>query len=138
VTSSITLPRLRRALGGALVLAALAMSGCTGKPTGTVSGKVTYKGQPVTSGEVQFIDQSKGLGASGKLDGSGNYTLEGQLPAGTYKVYIQPPIPEQLPPGQKPKPSTFTVPLKYQNADTTTMTKEVKAGKNDVTIEVPN
>jgi len=128
--------RPRRALGG-LLLVALVLTGCQGgKKMGTVSGKVTYKGNPVTAGEVQFTMPEKGLGSSAKLDDSGAYTLAGQLEAGTYKVYIQPPTPEQLPPGQAPKPVKFDVPRKFQNLTTTPLTKEVKAGANDIPIEL--
>jgi len=132
---SVTFPHLRRTCGGLLLLAVLlALVGCS-KPTGTVSGKVTYKGAPLTSGEVQFVDPAKGTGSSGKLDSSGNYTLTGQLPAGTYKVYVQPPIPEQLPPGQVSKRAPFPVPPKYQDPAQTPVSKEVKAGKNDITVD---
>jgi len=135
VLCSVTFPHLRRALGGSLLLAVLALVGCS-KPMGTVSGKVTYKGAPVTSGEVQFIDQAKGKGASGKLDGEGKYTLSGQLEAGKYKVYIQAPVPEQLPPGQVSKRPPFTVPPKFQDPGQTPVTKEVKAGANDIPIDL--
>src|SRR5207248_2752857 len=113
------------------------LTGCGGgKKMGTVSGKVMYKGQPVTAGEVQFYIPEKGLGSSGKLDDSGAYTLAGSLEAGSYKVYIQPPIPEQLPPGTAPKRVTFDVPKKFQDVKSTPLTKEVKAGSNDIPIEL--
>jgi len=137
VLRTVTFPHLRRAVGAlSLLLAVSALVGCGSKPTGSVSGKVTYKGAPVTSGEVQFIDSAKGKGASGKLDGSGNYTLSGQLEAGTYKVYLQAPTPEQLPPGQVSKRPPFNVPPKYQDPGQTPITKEVKAGKNEIPIDL--
>jgi len=130
-------PLLRRA-PAVLILAALVLVGCKGKQTGSVSGKVTFKGAPLTTGEVQFINLEKGSGSSGKLDSSGNYTLAGQLDAGTYKVYVQPPVQEQLPPDQAKlaKRPTFNVPPKYQDPRQTPITKEVKPGANDIPISI--
>jgi len=132
---SITFPRLQRSLG-VLVLIALVLVGCKGKQTGTVSGKVTFKGKPLTSGEVQFINPEKGAGSSGQLDSSGNYTLAGQLEAGKYKVYIQPPTPEQLPPGKVSTRPPFDVPPKFQDPSQTPISKDVKVGPNDIPIEI--
>jgi len=133
-----TFSHTRRAVGVLLLVgAALALAGCKGKPTGSVSGKVTYKGQPLTTGEVQFYAPEKGAGAGGKLDGSGNYTLQGAIDVGTYKVYVQPPVPEQLPPGTPPpKAAPFNIPPKYQTPQSTPLTKEVKAGNNDIPIDI--
>jgi len=135
---SITFPHLRRALGGLLLLVALVLVGCKGKQEGTVSGTVKRQGKPVPIGSVQFINSEKGAGASGQLDSSGNYTLEGKLEAGTYKVYLQAPVPEQLPPGQVSKRPPFDIPPKYQDPAQTPFTKEVKEGKNEVNLDLPD
>jgi len=133
-------PSRRRVLGASLLLVAalsvLLLAGCKGKPTGTVSGKVTYKGQAVTTGSVNFFAPEKGIGADAKLDSSGKFTLSQPLEAGTYKVYVTPPLPEQLPPGSTAKPAPFDVPKKYQDAVTTSVSKEVKPGPNDIPIEL--
>jgi hypothetical protein len=47
-------------------------------------------------------------------------------------------LPEQLPPGQVSKRPPFKVPPKYQDPGQTTITKEVKAGVNDISIEIPD
>jgi hypothetical protein len=96
------------------------------------------KGEPVTSGSVNFVMTDKGIAAQGTLDANGNYKLEGEVQPGTYKVYFQPPLPEQLPPGQVSKRPPFKVPPKYQDPGQTTITKEVKAGVNDISIEIPD
>jgi len=116
----------------------LVLGGCTAeKPSGTVSGTVKYKGAPVASGNVNFVDPAKGTASQAKLDGSGNFTLPGTLEAGTYKVYINPPIPEQLPPGQAPKKvAKLDLPPKYQDPGQTPVSKEVKAGPNTITIDL--
>ena len=129
---------MRRALGSLLLLGAILVAvGCERKvPEGTVSGKVTYKGKAVTTGSVNFTDSQKGIGSQGPLDGSGNYTIPDPLQVGTYKVFIQPPIPEQLPPGTPPKKPGVAIPSKYQDAGKSTLSFEVKAGKNDINIEL--
>jgi hypothetical protein len=124
---------------GALLLPGLLLflAGCEGVPAGTVAGTVKYKGAPVTAGTVNFYDPGKGNASQGALDGSGNFTLQGSLAAGTYKVYVQPPVPEQLPPGQVPKKvPRLTLPPKYQDPAQTPVSREVKAGSNTFTIEL--
>jgi hypothetical protein len=115
----------------------LILAGCTGKPTGVVSGTVKYKGAPVTAGVVYFYDPTTGQAAPGQLDDSGNFKLDAPLLAGTYKVYLNPPIPEQLPPGQAPKKAPrFDLPPKYQDPAQTPVSKEVKAGANTIPIDL--
>ncbi len=78
-TSQVCPPRAACGLVVALLLA-----GCGGDPSkpklGKVSGTVTYKGQPVTSGTVRFTpDASKGgetgQVASGQIESDGSYEL---------------------------------------------------------------
>jgi hypothetical protein len=138
MTWSVCSSRPRRAAGGWVFVAALVLAGCAGKPMGNVSGKVTYRGQPVTRGTVQFYDPEQGRGASGPLDASGAYTLSAPISPGNYKVYIQPPLPEQLPPGTRQKAVAFEVPKQYQDANSTPLTKAVTPGNNDIPIELPN
>lgn len=117
----------------------LILMGCggTGKPTGTVTGTVKYKGSPVSSGTVNFHDPTKGKAYQGVLDGSGNFTLKDPVEVGTYKVYINPPIPEQLPPGTALKKAPpFNLPPKYQDPGQTPISREVKTGPNNITIDV--
>jgi len=126
----------RRGPGVVVLFGVLVLVGCSNsKPVGSITGKVTYKGQPVTSGSINFIAPDRGIGADCKLDASGNYSIK-ELDAGTYKVYIQPPIPEQLEPGKVAKKEKFEVPTKYQDPQQTTISKEVKAGKNDIPVEI--
>ena len=59
------------------------LAGCQTKaPPATVSGKVTYKNQPLTSGFVNFYMPEKGIAAQGQIDADGNYKLEGEIIAG--------------------------------------------------------
>ncbi|MFO0877731.1 MAG: hypothetical protein U0840_10290 [Gemmataceae bacterium] len=128
----------RRALALLVLSSAVALVGCAGgKPTGSVSGKVSYKGAPVTSGFVNFFAPERGAASQGKITESGTYTLEGVVDAGTYKVYLQPPLPEQLPPGTKPKAKApFSVPAKFLDGNSSPLSKEVKSGKNDINLDL--
>lgn len=132
--------RISRRVPAAPIFAGLllALTGCSaGKPEGTVSGTVKYKGAPVTVGTVNFFSAEKGSASEAPLDGSGNFKLAGGLEVGTYKVYIQPPIPEQLPPGKAPKSvARLTIPPKYQDLGQTPVTREVKEGPNTFVIEL--
>ncbi len=131
--------RPRRVVGMLLFSATLlVLVGCTTeRPNGTVKGTVKYKGSPVTTGSVNFYDPAKGAASQGTLDSSGNFTLPGTLEVGTYKVYLQPPIPEQLPPGKAPaKKARFDVPPKYQDPSQTPVKKEVKVGPNEIPIDL--
>jgi hypothetical protein len=64
-------------------LAALILVPCSGCGSGSgavtalvpVKGKVTYKGQPLTSGVVHFEPDGYGRPATGKLQPDGSYTL---------------------------------------------------------------
>ena len=71
-----------RALLGALLL----LSGCgNGVETAAVSGKASYKGQPLANGSVSFYPQS-GHPINATIDSAGRYTAE--LPVGDYRVTV--------------------------------------------------
>jgi hypothetical protein len=116
--------------------ALLFILGC-GQPTGEVSGKVTYKGEPVTEGSVGLRMKSKGIAQDAKLDGSGTYTMPAPLPVGTYQAYYVPPTVEPQDPKIKAPPPKIksVVPKKHQDAQTSGVSVEVKTGKNDITID---
>jgi len=75
--------RVTRALTAALALAliGLGQAGCSnnGLNLGKVRGKVTYKGEPVTAGEILFMpDESKGTTgppALGSISSDGSYEM---------------------------------------------------------------
>lgn len=131
--TSVPLPR---ALRGACVLALGLLAGCSSeKPSGLVSGAVSYKGAAVSSGNVNF--QLKGAAASGgvaKIE-AGRYKLDAPLPVGTYEVYLTETFPDPKR-GVDTKPVPIGVPRKFLNATTSGLTFEVKAGPNDLPIEL--
>lgn len=112
------------------------IAGCgssTSKPSGSVSGRVTFQGQPVTSGVVNLMSKTLGAGASAPLGEDGKYRLNDPLEVGDYKVMITPPPPapprpEDGPP--KPRPTASDIPNKYRTEATTDLTATVKAGSN--------
>ncbi len=127
-------------LGGAFrarwsaVLTALTVlawcSGCGpgGPPTGSVSGKVTYKGQPLTTGVVTFINEKAGSGASSDLDPSGSYHIE-SIRTGDYNVAVH-----RRPPLLSEGPKVFenwklSIPDKYQDHQTSGLTVTVEEGR---------
>lgn len=124
-------------VGGLLVAAAVLMAGgCSReKAAGTVAGKVTYNGLPVSAGSVNFISTS-GVAASSKIDASGNFRIEEPLQAGEYKVFISPPAQEPTAPGTKATAAEkFEVPPKFREPGTSGIVVTVKAGKNEVPVQ---
>jgi len=142
MSKALTLPRpkLSRVLPLACSLAfAIVLSGCGGSSSGanSVTGKVTYKNGPV-SGLVVFVyGDSKEVSAPIQPDGSYNMV---NPPPGQVKIVIKP-----MPGGtggvtpkagapMKDAPSSEgnqnpPPPLKYQNQASSTLTFEVKTGK---------
>ncbi len=117
----------------------LAATGCGGGgSTGTVGGSVTYKGQPVTQGEVSFYSKDKGVGATAKLDATGKYTFDQPLAPGTYAVTVLPAPPEAAQPGAAPKALAAAVPKKYQDPASSGLSYTVKGGDNDYPIVLTN
>jgi hypothetical protein len=108
-----------------------------------VSGKVTYKGNPVTSGQVLFqpmkaagADKAAGVvrPAVGTIGPDGRYMMksfgerEGVLP-GEYEVavvsYADEPTPEEYAEGAVRK---LAVPERYTNGATSGLKRQVAAG----------
>jgi hypothetical protein len=136
---SILSRRLRRLV--ALSVAALALSGCGrgGTPQGTISGHVTWQGQPLTAGEVNLFQKETGTATTAPLDSSGDFEVDSRMPAGTYNVTFIPPRPKQLPPGTPlDEPLPFPVPWKYQDPTQSDLTAVVKKGSNELEIVIPD
>jgi hypothetical protein len=113
-----------RLAGGAAVLGVLLTAGC-GAPS--VSGKVTFNGQPLNGGAVTFHGADGQTGMSW-IDPEGNYSVP-KAPAGEVKVTVvvaqsrprpELPIQKEVPvhPGNKgggePAGKPVTIPDKYK------------------------
>ncbi len=107
-------------------------------PSAKASGQVTYKGKPVTAGEIYFVAAEKGFSANGTLDSEGKYQLSSGLPSASYKVYFAGPKVVQPPrPGVKaPKLDPFVLPAKYLREATSGQFADIKAGDNKVDFKL--
>ncbi len=111
--------------------------GCSGSKLVEVTGKVTYKGKPVSAGTISYIAADKPA-AYGELQPDGSYTLHTEKPGdgatpGLYQVIVVAMedqgglLPEQR--GALPPP---TVPHKYTSLATTDLKADVESGKKNV------
>jgi hypothetical protein len=111
------------ALVGAAVLLA-AGCGSADKPI-DIAGKVTFKGEPVAEGSVQFIEDRTGRGAEVDLGRDGTY--KARLFAGEYKVVVTPPYMVDQSSGM-PNPyykKVKNIPKKYHSTETSGLTAGV-------------
>lgn len=113
-------------LAGTLALVA----GCS-RERGSVVGRVTFQGKPVTGARIVFSDPEYGTYITAALDADGRFemrTAEGPgLWVGTYKVTIVPEL-EDPPIGPAPPPKPRTpppVPPKYMDPRTTPLIVDV-------------
>jgi hypothetical protein len=115
--------------------AALLLAGCsTGKPTGTLAGAVTYKGQPVVGMQLEVHRDGSGISTSAPLDAGGRFEVEAPIPVGVYELAVYPrPMADPATAAKMTK-----VPAKAQDRKTSGLTVEVKPGRNDVAIEIPD
>lgn len=117
-------------------LALVVLSGCGGsEPTGTVTGKVTLDGQPVTAGEIGFIS-AKGFSAVAEIGSDGSFTLEENLPVDKYTVTVNGPGLTEAPgeEGGDAVAAKTSIPEGYFDESTSDITQEIVAGPNTVTI----
>lgn len=98
-------------------------------PTGSLSGKVTLNGQPLTMGTLTFVDDRTGTGASAELDASGSYDIK-TIRTGHYRVAIYSPPPKPESPSQDVGAMKLNIPDKYRSPETSGLTATVKEGKN--------
>lgn len=112
---------LRSSFIAGFSLSLLLLNSCGGRPTGVVSGEITYKDQPLSLGTVAMIAED-GTVASGMIN-DGRYNIE-NVPVGPVKitVHVYPPSPMMAPPtgpvaGSKQKPLLVFVPIPDRYAD---------------------
>jgi hypothetical protein len=127
---------------------ALVLGGCgSGEehpPTIPVKGKVTHKGQPVTTGTITFQPGS-GQAATGQIQADGSYELstygekDGAV-EGHHKVMVvaNDGSPNMIP-GSTPgyKPGKDLVPKKYNNIDTSGLEATVSKDKPTIDFDLP-
>jgi hypothetical protein len=106
---------------------------------GQVTGRVTYRGEPVTKGAVVFEDNERGISVNAPLGGDGAFTARTHdlpgLPPGTYKLAVSPrtfgdgSAPLVVDPNSTATPTTI-IPEKYQQSATSGLTTVVAPGSN--------
>ena len=81
--------------GPAVALAVcVALAGCGGSGVVSVSGKLTYKGQPVTNAFINFVPADGGRPSMGETDKDGNFSLvydpqTNGAKVGKHRVFVQ-------------------------------------------------
>jgi hypothetical protein len=110
------------------------LAGCAkGHSTATVSGIVTYRGQPLTTGKIAFIDP-EGHAGSGPIE-DGRYSV--QAPVGECKVGIESREPdpvEETKTAKQGRPGMLIgkswIPEKYASPHNSGLTFKVENGDN--------
>jgi hypothetical protein len=109
----------------------LGVSGCNQPKNGTVTGRVTFKGQPVPDAMVIFMPAAgPAAGAVTKADGtyeltsrvSGDGVVTGSCKIGIYPANMEKP--------------TRPVPNKFHDPETSGLTAEVVPGPNVVDLDL--
>jgi hypothetical protein len=108
-----------------------------------VSGKVTYKGEPVPKGTITF-QPDEGQAAVGEIQSDGTYKLstfgegDGALP-GHHRVFViaNTADPTKIP-GSSPgwKPPKDLVPKKYNKLETSGLQANVEKGPTEVDFDL--
>ncbi len=114
----------------ATLAALMPLAGCgpSQPATGSVHGKVTFDGKPVSAGSVVFENGPQGIFKVSALAGDGTYRVE-DLPLVEYTVCVQPPeaeVPNENSnfDGTTPLPKTNValpkeIPTRYHNSHAT-------------------
>jgi hypothetical protein len=120
------MPKSRLAI--LLVLGVLLGCGSAERPI-AIRGKVTFQGQAVSEGTVQFSDPKTGHGAEMELAPDGSY--QATLPRGAYSVAILPPL-LMVSKGGPVDPQfkkVRNIPQKYRSTATSGLTADVSSDK---------
>jgi hypothetical protein len=115
----------------------VAWAGCGGASKATVSGTVTYKGEPLPAGMIAFLGKDNQV-ASGSIESNGHYSVRG-VPVGPVKISISPPptpLQDSPPPEGMPTVKTFSIPDNYKDPETSGLTLTVKPGSQEHPIDL--
>jgi hypothetical protein len=119
--------------------------GCAQKLETSVSGKVTFEGQPMQQGEITFFQAATGEVAQGTLGDGGAYSLataDKELSPGEYHVVIAPIRTYEKVTG--PEGTDYkmvetggeSIPEKYRDRVNSPLKATVAPGMNDVDFEL--
>ena len=95
--------RFRFAVPACCLIACLTATGCGS--SGSVSGKITYKGEPLGGGKVVFNSTEGKPSASASIEPDGHYSID-KIAAGAVKITVETKSaqPVKGPPGGMPTP----------------------------------
>ena len=139
-----------------LLLGGCGESGSVEYKKGTVSGKVTHKGESVKAGTISFMHETDGVMAAAALGSDGSYTLNGTdgsgVRVGKYLISIHPPskssnvnleVPDESlssgnanPNEPEPESDSSGIPSKYQDHQKSGLTFEVKEGTGTFNVDM--
>ena len=127
----------------AAVCLTVVLVGCSspGPAAGEVSGKITFKGAPVTEGTVTFLNSKEGGSGEGQLGPDGAYSIVGKLNAGEYVVVVTPPMEmKDTDPGKSPpapvEKNVKNIPPKYRQQGATPLKFKVEPGPNTANFDL--
>jgi hypothetical protein len=132
-----------KSLRAGAILFPLLVIGCGKSQNATVSGIVTYDGQPLSTGAVTFQPVAPGPLAIGDIRNDGAYTLRTGdatgLSAGEYQVTVVAtgPMPEATPSNPMPLPELL-IPARYGDVSTSGLKYTVERGENRIDIALEN
>jgi len=130
-----------------LLMCSLA-AGCA-KPKGSISGKVTYQGKPLTTGFVTFTPE-KGPAVNSPIYGEGKYRVE-SVPVGAAKISVtavsatstetlrkvsNPKDPKEMMKALKPESTGTKIPSTYNDPDKSGLTYTVQQGPQEHDIQL--
>jgi len=110
------------------------LAACTDVTGVTVTGKVTFNNEPLTSATVFFV-YSDGQERACNTGNDGSYEMK-NVPVGTAKIKVVTfaPIPPGLAPKDGPVPAAVNIPAKYKKENASGLTLDVKQGQNHFDI----
>ncbi len=135
-----------RSVAAVAVAAALAaLAGCQDSTKSTVSGKVTYKGAPVTGGMITLKPKTaSGAAPSFQIKPDGTF-IGTDIPPGDYDVAVTTDtVPTGPPAGGTGSPvptgaefgKKVNIPANFKDPTTSKITWTVKSGKQDLSIDL--
>jgi hypothetical protein len=144
ISGELFMTQRRCALCGVVMFLSVLATGC-GSSGPTVSGRVTYRGAPLTNGGVMILAPD-GSSAYGGIGPDGSYTVR-NAPKGPVKVTVSVPAAAQLPrplaagpptwPSKRPATSdALAIPRKYGRPDSSGLNWVVEEGSQQHDINL--
>jgi hypothetical protein len=117
----------------------LVAAGCSQNDAGVgrVTGTVTFRGEPLTSGDVTFVCPN-GETRGGSLTPKGAYTVD-NIPAGPVKIaiYARGRVPKGFMTKNAEKNAYVAIPSKYADPEKSGLIYQVKPGDQEFAIVLP-